>query len=278
MKKLDFLIIGAQKAGTTSLRAFFGSMEKEILISKTEHHFWNREAQYNDGFGIDNYLKNFSEATAGQLIGEKSPSYLGSYETPARIHRHFPEVKLISILRDPADRAYSAYWHGRRVGAVDPNTSFSQSIRQYRENHGKPYGDLVTPGLYSQHISRYFEFFPKKQMLCLDFQQLLSAPVQELSKAVRFLGLDLDGMIANESLKFPKRNIARVSRFPKISRYVHKNRLLSYQNKSRILKRILKTSDLPPMADQDREFLAAIYLNEATKVEALTGVKFDWKL
>lgn len=278
MQRLDFLIIGAQKAGTTSLRAFFNSLNKEVLISKTEHHFWNREAQYNDGFGIDNYMKNFSGAMAGQLVGEKSPSYLGSYEAPARIKKYFPDIKLILVLRDPTERAYSAYWHGRRVGAIDPSVSFAQSIRQYRENHGKPYGDLVTPGLYSQHISRYLEFFSNKQILCLDFQQLLSSPVEELTKAVVFLGLDLDEMIANKTLTFPRTNIARVSRFPKISRYVHQHRHLSYKNKSRILKRILKTDQIPLMADQDREFLAAIYLNEAAKVEALTGVKFDWQL
>ena len=278
MQNLDFLIIGAQKAGSTSLRAFFQVMSKEILISSTEHHFWNREAQYNDGFGIENYMKNFSRAKPGQLIGEKSPSYLGSYEAPARIHKYFPKIKLISILRNPSERAYSAYWHGLRVGALHPKTTFSQSIRQYRENHGKPYGDLVTPGLYSQHISRYLEFFPKDQMLFLDFQQLLTDSVEELSKAITFLGLDVNEIFMNESLIFPKRNIARVSRFPKISRYVHQNRYLSYQNKSKILKRLLKVSQLPPMLDQDKEFLGAIYKDEAAKVQNLTGVKFEWKL
>ncbi len=278
MRKLDFLIIGAQKAGTTSLRAFFQSMTTEILISNSEHHFWNRKAQYKDGLGIENYMRNFSEAKSGQLIGEKSPSYLGSYEAPARIRKHFPEVKLISILRDPADRAYSAYWHGRRVGAIDSNTSFWQSITQYRENQGKPYGDLVTPGLYSHHISRYLEFFPREQMLYLDFQQLLTSPVSELSKAVTFLGFDLEKVITGEDLIFPRKNVARVSRFPRMSRYVHKNQLLSYQNKNRILKRILKTTQIPPMINQDREFLAGIYANERTKVETLTGVKFNWEV
>jgi hypothetical protein len=278
MQNLDFLIIGAQKAGTTSLRAFFQVMSEEVFISNTEHHFWNRQAQYNDGFGIDNYMKNFSEAKPGQLIGEKSPSYLGSYEAPSRIQKYFPKIKLISILRNPAERAYSAYWHGLRVGALHPKTTFSQSIRQYRVNHGKPYGDLVTPGLYSQHISRYLEFFPKNQMLFLDFQQLLISSDQELSKALIFLGLDINGLTTHEPLTFPKKNVARVSRFPKVSRYVHQNRALSYQNKSRILKRFLKVSQMPPMLDQDKEFLDAIYMDEAEKVQNLTGVKFDWNL
>jgi hypothetical protein len=273
---LDFLIIGAQKAGTTSLRAFLESISSHVFMSKTEHHFWNREGQYNDGFGLDSYLDNFAQSKSGQLIGEKSPSYLGSYEAPARIHKHFPEVKLIAILRNPAERAYSAYWHGRRVGAIDPNITFAASIQSYCENHGKPYGDLVTPGFYSQHISRYLEFFPKEQLLVLNFDELLSSPVSELSKSLSFLGLDIDLITQSGPLKFPKRNVARVSRLPQVSRYIHRTRLLTYDQKSKILKRFLKTGDIPPMDPTDSQFLATLYKDEAAKVRALTGVDFKW--
>lgn len=276
MPSLDFLIIGAQKAGTTSLRAFLESIPSRVLMSKTEHHFWNREGQYNDGFGLDSYLDHFSQAKSGQLKGEKSPSYLGSYEAPARIHKHLPDVKLIAILRNPADRAYSAYWHGRRVGAIDPNITFSDSIQSYRENHGKPYGDLVTPGFYSQHIARYQEFFPREQLLVLNFDELLNSPVSELSKSVSFLGLDNDLITKSGALKFPKRNVARVSRLPKVSRYIHRTRILTYDQKSKILKKFLKTGDIPPMTRSDSQFLASLYKDEAAKVRALTGIDFKW--
>ena len=276
MTSPDFLIIGAQKAGTTSLRAFLESISDHVFMSKTEHHFWNREGQYNDGFGLNSYLNNFAQSQSGQMIGEKSPSYLGSYEAPARIHRHFPEVKLIAILRNPAERAYSAYWHGRRVGAIDPGFTFTESIQSYRENHGKPYGDLVTPGFYSQHIARYLEFFPREQLLILNFDKLLNSPVTELSKSVSFLGLDIDLITKSGSLEFPKRNVARVSRLPKVSRYIHRARLLTYDQKSKILKKFLKTGDIPPMARTDSQYLATLYKDEAAKVRALTGVDFDW--
>ena len=276
MTSPDFLIIGAQKAGTTSLRAFLESISDHVFMSKTEHHFWNREGQYNDGFGLNSYLNNFAQSQSGQMIGEKSPSYLGSYEAPARIHRHLPEVKLIAILRNPAERAYSAYWHGRRVGAIDPGTTFTDSIQSYRENHGKPYGDLVTPGFYSQHIARYLEFFPREQLLILNFDKLLNSPVTELSKSVSFLGLDIDLITKSGSLEFPKRNVARVSRLPKVSRYIHRTRLLTYDQKSKILKKFLKTGDIPPMARTDSQYLATLYKDEAAKVRALTGVDFDW--
>jgi hypothetical protein len=277
MRKLDFLIIGAQKAGTTSLRAFLGSIESHIFMLKTEQHFWNREGRYRDGFGLDPYMEKFSEAGSEHLIGEKSPSYLSSYEAPERIAKHFPQVKLIANLRNPAERAYSAYWHGRRVGAIDPSVTFAQSIQTYQENHGKPYGDLVSPGFYSSHLTRHLNFFPKDQLLVLDFDKLLSSPETELLKSLAFLGLDVDAVAKSGTLEFPKRNVARVSRLPKVSHFIHRTKLLNYDQKSKVLGKILKTGDIPPMEPADREFLAALYKDEGEKIEALTGVKFDWK-
>lgn len=276
MERLDFLIIGAQKAGTTSLRAFFGNVPDHLFILKSEQHFWNREGQYRDGFGVAEYSGLFAEARSNQLVGEKSPNYLTSFDAPARIARHFPEVKLIALLRDPADRAYSAYWHGRRVGAIDASTSFSQSIKEYRANHGKPYGDLVTAGLYSKHIDRYLEFFPKEQLLILDFQKVLTSPDTELPRSLSFLGLGDETVDALDSTVFPKRNTARVSRFPRTSRRIHSTRLLSYSTKSKILRNLLKEGGIPPMKASDRHFLAEIYSGEAERIESRTGVKFNW--
>jgi hypothetical protein len=154
--------------------------------------------------------------------------------------------------------------------------SFSRCIQNHRKNHGKPYGDLVTPGLYSQHLARYYEFFSKDQILVLDFQQLLTEPTQELTKSISFLGLDLETVSHSGTLEFPKRNVARVSRLPAVTRYIHGTRHLSYETKSKILKKFLKTGDIPPMEPEDRLFLSQIYRDEAEKVNSLTGRNFSW--
>jgi hypothetical protein len=276
MTRPDFLIIGAQKSGTTSLREFLGSFPEKVFILKKEQHFWNRDNHYNDGFGIPAYEDLFRESVTGQLKGEKSPSYLTNFEAPARISRHCPEIKLIAILRNPIERAYSAYWHGRRVGAIDPSFSFSDSIRDYKKNHGKPYGDLATPGLYSQHIERYFEFFPKNQLLVLDFQKVVDEPELELTSTLGFLGIDLDDEMKPTELSFPKRNVARTSRFPLLSTRLHKTRLISYDKKAKILRKLLKTGTIPPMEDRDRDRLVEFYSGEISKIEALTGKRFEW--
>lgn len=277
MQRLDFLIIGAQKAGTTSLRAFLSGVPDEIYLLRSEQHFWNREGQYRDGYGVSDYGALFAEAQPHQLVGEKSPNYLTSFDAPARIARHFPKVKLIALLRNPADRAYSAYWHGRRVGAIDVNTSFGDSIRSHEQNHGKPYGDLVTAGLYSKHIDRFAEFFPMEQLLILDFEKVTVSPETELPRSLKFLGLSDESIAALDASNFPKRNTARVSRFPRTSRKIHSTRVLSYSTKSKILRNLLKEGGIPPMKESDREFLSEIYREEAKKIESRTGVNFDWR-
>jgi hypothetical protein len=278
MSELDFLIVGAQKSGSTSLRAFLGDQEKDIFILNRELHFWNRKGQYQDGAGLSAYLENFSDAKPHQIKGEKSPSYLVSQEAPGRIHKHFPEVKIIAILRNPIDRAYSAYWHGRRVGAIETSTTFGEAVRNYKENQGKPYGDMVTAGFYSEQIVRYLDFFPLKQLHVISFESTLTQSSDELHGVLKFLLPN--SAIANEEsqLAFPKRNVARASRFPKLNEAIFKSKLLSYSTKSRISKKSLVDLKVPEMLEDDRKFLQDIYAGENQALQSILGKNFGWNI
>jgi hypothetical protein len=278
MSDLDFLIIGSQKSGSTSLRAFLGEHEKEIFVLNRELHFWNRDGQYQEGASLDGYLKNFAGAKPEQIKGEKSPSYLVSQEAPGRIHKHFPKVKIIAILRNPIDRAYSAYWHGRRVGAIESTTTFGESIRNFKVNQGKPYGDLVTSGFYSEQLKRYLNYFPIEQIHVLSFESTLTQANDELHGVLKFLLPH--SVIANEEsqLAFPKRNVARASRFPKLNEAIFKSKLLSYSTKSKISKKSLVDLKVPEMLEVDRSFLGEIYAGENKALESLLGKNFGWNI
>jgi hypothetical protein len=278
MSELDFLIVGAQKSGSTSLRAFLEEQEKDIFILNRELHFWNRKGQYQDGAGLNGYLENFAEAKPNQIKGEKSPSYLVSQEAPERIRKHFPEVKIIAILRNPIDRAYSAYWHGRRVGAIETSTTFGEAVRNYKINQGKPYGDMVTAGFYSEQIARYLNFFPLKQLHVISFESTLTQSGDELHGVLKFLLPN--SAIANEEsqLAFPKRNVARASRFPKLNEAIFKSKFLSYSTKSRISKKSLVELKVPEMLEDDRKFLQDIYGGENQALQSILGKNFGWKI
>jgi hypothetical protein len=278
MSELDFLIVGAQKSGSTSLRAFLGEQEKDIFILNRELHFWNRKGQYQDGAGLNGYLENFAEAKPNQIKGEKSPSYLVSKEAPERIHKHFPEVKIIAILRNPIERAYSAYWHGRRVGAIETSTTFGEAVRNYKVNQGKPYGDVITAGFYSEQIARYLNFFPLKQLHVISFESTLTQSGDELHGVLKFLLPN--SAIANEEsqLAFPKRNVARASRFPKLNEAIFKSKFLSYSTKSRISKKSLVELKVPEMLEDDRKFLQDIYAGENQALQSILGKNFAWDI
>ena len=278
MSQLDFLIVGAQKSGSTSLRAFLEEQKKDIFILNRELHFWNRNGQYQDGAGLNAYLENFAEAKPNQVKGEKSPSYLVSKEAPERIHKHFPKVKIIAILRNPIDRAYSAYWHGRRVGAIETSTTFGEAVRNYKVNQGKPYGDLVSAGFYSEQIARYLIFFPLKQLHVISFESTLTQANDELLGVLKFL-LPHSTIANQESqLAFPKRNVARASRFPKLNEAIFKSKLLSYSTKSRISKKSLVDLKVPEMLEDDRKFLQEIYAGENHALQSILGKNFAWNI
>ena len=278
MSELDFLIVGAQKSGSTSLRAFLGEQEKDIFILNRELHFWNRKGQYQDGAGLNAYLENFAEAKPNQIKGEKSPSYLVSQEAPERIHKHFPKVKIIAILRNPIDRAYSAYWHGRRVGAIESSTTFGEAVRNYKVNQGKPYGDMVTAGFYSQQIARYLNFFPLKQLHVISFESTLTQSGDELHGVLKFLLPNSAIANAESQLAFPKRNVARASRFPKLNEAIFKSKFLSYSTKSRISKKSLVELKVPEMLEDDRKFLQDIYGGENQALQSILSKNFGWKI
>jgi hypothetical protein len=276
MHKLDFLIIGAQKSGTQSLRGFLQGQEEYFYLPDKELHFWNKENLYQDGEGVEGYLENFKNSLPTQLVGEKSPSYLPSVEAPGRIAKHFPDIKLIAILRNPVDRAYSAFWHGKRVGAISSETTFGQSIRNYEKNRSIAYGDVVSRGFYSTQIQRYLDNFPQSQLHIMDFASTIARPEIELGEMFNFLLGESANSLSDMTFNFPRRNVAKRSRFPKFSERIHRTNLINYKLKSRILRKNLVEMVIPEMDPADRDYLRSLYENEQVYLNKNFGKNFSW--
>lgn len=277
MNKPDFLIIGAQKAGTSSLRKFMEQNSSHFFTPRRELHFWNRDREYRDGEGVPEYLRNFDGATANQLIGEKSPSYLPSQTAAERIALNFPQVKIVAILRNPVDRAHSAYLHGRRIGAIPKTRSFSHAIRDYQNKGGVPYGDVVSQGFYFESLERYFKHFPPEQIHILSFSKLTENPQEYLPYLMRFLlpaEIDLKSLDINFEL--PKVNVARSSRYPQLVKRIRRSKILSLEQKNYLsaltFKKIPDASILP----EDRLYLDEIYRESNEMLFARLGQTFSF--
>ena len=203
MKIPNFLIIGAAKAGTTSLYDYLNQHPQIYMSPIKEPRFFALEGEKLDFRGPaqginqtsvttwEQYCQLFQEATTEKAIGEASTIYLSNPKAPHRIKHYLPEVKLIAILRDPAERAFSSYVHLVRDGYE--NLSFTEAVEaeptRIKENW-QPLWYYKERGFYYEQLQKYFAIFKPEQIKIYLYEDLAvdsTAVIQDLS---RFLGVD----------------------------------------------------------------------------------------
>lgn len=208
----DFLIIGAQKAGTTSLYSWLTDHPGVLGARRKELHYF--DARY-DREPIGAYWCEFPvrarmrahEKLRGRRVvtGEATPYYLFDPRIPRRVHRHLPDVKLIAVLRDPVDRAVSHYWMEYERGAETMSLEAALAAEGLRLRsslerlaRGEPPSDeyavvsYVARGMYADQLERWLEWYPRSQLLVIDFGDLVGEPRRTYETALQFLGLDTD--------------------------------------------------------------------------------------
>lgn len=192
VKSPDFIIIGSQKCGTTSLYHYLAQHPKIISSIIKEIHFWSRNFEQ----GLEWYLAQFPPLPQKQkmLTGEASPSYLDHYETPERLFQDFPDLKLIVLLRNPVDRAISHYHHWQREGWAyrEFQAAVETEIKQLQNNEqdfwSQPNG-YVSRGVYIKFIKKWMSIFPKEQFLIIQSEDFYKNPPQLLSQVYQFIGV-----------------------------------------------------------------------------------------
>lgn len=192
MRSPTFLVLGTQKAGTTWLADMLRQHPRICVPDKKEIHFFNKKENYSRG--IDWYERHF-EACREPVRGEATPNYLWTSKSkfekresgrtddvPKLVCDAYPNLKLIVSLREPVDRAISAYKTLIRGGHISPR----RSITEVTHRHG-----IVTMGDYETHIRRWFERFSPSQFLFLVFEEDIKQNRKgTLQKVYRFLDVD----------------------------------------------------------------------------------------
>jgi hypothetical protein len=183
--KLNFIIAGAQKAGTSFLSQTLRQSNEVCIPEREVRHF--RDPFYPHREKLDSIFVDCKDI----LLGIKHPSYLGREEVPERIYRHNPYIKLIFILRNPVHRAISSYLHYVRHGQiplVHPNIGLKEIFSRRKEI--PKYNDILEFGLYFKYLSLYRQYFLAESMLILEFEELFSSNAW-LTKVSSFLGITL---------------------------------------------------------------------------------------
>ncbi len=225
----NFLIIGAARSGTTSLHRYLSSHPEIYMSAVKEPNFFAQENgrfDYADSapgqkirirlsvLDPKKYEALFRHVTHEKAIGEASPSYLGSPGAAARIRKAIPSVRLIAILRHPAERAYANYMGRLRDGResnLDPYDALGGALRG--RGPGWRSEVYIGMGLYHERLRPFFERFDGERIRICLFDDLVRDPQSVLSELFSFLGVDPgfepdtsiahnpSGMIANPALR-----------------------------------------------------------------------------
>ena len=185
----DFLGLGTQKGGTTTLHTLLAADPRFVLPACKEVHYF--DLRHHES--IDWYAAHFAHAKDDEMCGEISPYYLFHPDVPSRIHALLPTVKLIVLLRDPVERALSQVFHAKRRGFESLDVADALDAEQARLATGDPYSlqkhSYVSRSRYIEQLDRYLALFPKKQLLVLRSEDLFDQPNVVWEQLLDFLGL-----------------------------------------------------------------------------------------
>lgn len=192
-----FILIGAMKAGTTSLIRYLGSHPDVFCPRKKEPNYFAIDTHLDKpgawSLGLDWYRSRFEPGRDLTARGEGSTPYTMAHpggtgpddgsRVAERIREQLPDVRLMYVMRNPADRIESQYAHLMRLWRVD-GEPIDEAIRRY--DH------FLDISRYSFQLRNYLEVFPREQLLLLQFEELVRDPESVVRRAFEFIGVDPD--------------------------------------------------------------------------------------
>jgi len=309
MRLPNFFIVGAPKAGTTSLYYYLDQHPQIYMSSIKEPNFFAaeiREENLNVSLrravtrdirslhvflsgqmrqkrfgGIvacwEDYLRLFANASKESALGEASVCYLWSPTAPKRIADRIPDAKILVMLRHPADRAFSDYLHGLGLGAI--RWSFREQIeRNLRHRSGQfcvhyPFLEL---GLYSEQLGRYLENFGRNVWVGL-YEDFKNCPLEVYQDICRFLGVDPEFSpdMARKHLEAQVPRMAAIGWFKRSGLWQAAARVIPARLRPFIRHQLVHRPGTIHMDPADRLYLLDFYREDVHKLASLLGRSLD---
>lgn len=205
----DYIIVGAQKCGTSSLYRYINEHPAVAAAAGKEVHYFDWHFRrgtnwYRAHFPTVAYRAWFRARSGQPLVtGEASPYYLFHPQVPGRVRALLPDVKLIALLRDPVERAWSSYNHQVRAG--EESLSFAEAIDReperlageldrlrsddtYKSTAHRRYS-YAARGIYADQLEAWLRVFPREQLLVIRSEDFFEDPRSSVAEVLRFLGL-----------------------------------------------------------------------------------------
>ena len=194
VERLDFIVAGAQKSGTTALHYFLAKHPNITMGDQQEIHFFDDDATFAAAVDYEQLHKHYPLVAPSTIAGDCTPSYI--YHEPAseRIRNYNPKIKLLILLRNPIERAF-AHWNMQRFKGREPLDFFDAVREEKTRIAGAPPDEArrfayVDRGFYAQQLERLFQFFPREQVKIVNFAEFREKQRETLASVFSFLGLD----------------------------------------------------------------------------------------
>jgi hypothetical protein len=245
IERLDFILAGAQKSGTTALHYFLSRHPDITMGDQQEIHFFDNDTLFVSEPDYGQLHKHYPLLPASAIAGDCTPSYL--YHEPAteRIWKYHPKIKLLVLLRNPVDRAF-AHWNMQRSRGREPLDFFDAVREEQSRIAAAPPTEArrfayVERGFYGRQLERVFKFFPRDQVKPIKFEDFRGNQRETVASVLSFLG------------RKPLRSIRNKDR-----------NIVPYER---------------AMNWEERVFLYRLFAEDIAKIEQLLGWNCsDWKL
>lgn len=272
MRLPDFFLVGAPKAGTTSVYEYFSRHSNILVPSIKEPHFFAcpevKDTYYDVPF-IDSeeaYAALFEGADDTQRAGDFSPSYLFQKQTPPRIRSRCPKADILMILRNPVDRAISHYLMDVR-GSYH-NIALADCIQQ-KDRYRLYYREYVEVGFYARQVERYLRAFAPDQVHIWLFDAFAANTEQVISEMVEVLELQMEpGMMRaapQNRFQYYKYSLAKKIVYSGWAKQI--SRAIPKSWKEATKKLVL--SDEKPSFEEERVVLRDMFVDDIKALERL---------
>lgn len=285
----NFLIIGAHKSGTTSLYRYLNQHPDVYMSQVKEPAYFVYEGdkvKYQEFDGspwrsrfitLEDYEALFEGVQSEVAVGEASTLYLYHPRAPLRIKEHIPDAKLIAILRNPVDRAYSNYQFARMQGR-EPLGTFREALEAEEERITAGWAPLwhyTKKGFYSEQITRYRAIFPEDQLRIYLYDDLRFEPDRLVHDIFDFLGVNSEVRVQTGETYNVTRQPRYVSFYTLLrrgARLIGPLRKIIPKKMNKKIQRWLftdQTSAPVSIPTEDKNFLMALYEEEIVELQSL---------
>lgn len=212
--KISLMIVGAQKAGTTSLKNYLGQHPALHTHHHKEFAYFVDDTEYEKGYAAA--LKKYFDSiqVSKRLVAKSAGLYINELAI-IRLKENNPECKLVLILRNPVERTYSSYLMEKNYGAIPEQFEIIETILENKDPDDWRYEFFIGMSLYCRNLTTLYRHFPREQIMLVRFEDLAQSATKICSQIFEWMNIDTS-FVPDTSVRHNETNVTRSRTYGKL--------------------------------------------------------------